>query len=324
MAHNKNNSISLANVIATIGIVLLTVALFLGHFYMGDNVGISIFKSVCWSLAFTFLLWFLIKAKTADEERTKWLVIELLTLAIYLVLAVLSSSKVSKFPTVYLSASEMKATANDDVFKINQVIDLFKSTERQALTNTVIGLENACNGEVSPSLEDFVTANDFELSQQSIDIFKEKWELVIDNVIDSTQTGYAEAWEAELDRCNDLIQGWSVLKIPEAVRTMSSIGEQVSAKLQEVSASLPLPVIHRTDDGIYDIEKEHETGTYPIDSQFMPSMDRVGSYSIIGIVFCVFLHAMILFNYIVAFRSKKKRPQKKDILFNDHGMTLKY
>lgn len=323
MTQNKNNSISLANVIATIGIVLLTVTLFLGHFYMGDNIGISIFKSVCWSLAFAFLLWFLIKAKTADEDRTKWMVIELLTLVIYLVLAVFSSSKVSKFPTVYLSAGELKATANDDVTKINQVIDLFKTTELQALTNTVSGLENACSGQVSLSLEDFVTANDFELNQQSIDIFKEKWEVVIDNVIDSTQTGYAEAWESELDRCNDLIQGWSVLKIPEAVRTMSGVGEQVSSKLQEVSASLPLPVIHRNDDGIYDIEKQHEAGAYSIDSLFMQAMDRVGCYSIIGIAFCVFLHAMILFNYIVAFRSKRKRPQKNDLLFNDHGMTLK-
>lgn len=320
----KNNSISLANVIATIGLVLITVFIFLGCFYSGDNIGISILKAVGWALLFTFLLWFLIKAKSADDDLKKWLVIEILTLVVYLIAAGISSPKVARFATVYMASSDLKATANSDIEKIRQGIDLFKTTEHRALSVTITGLENATNGEVSEELSDFVATNNFELNPQSINIFKEKWEAVIDNVTDSTLSSFSDVWDAELTRCNDLIQGWSVLKIPEAISTMTTIGEQVSAKLAEVSSTLPLPKIYRNDNGIYDIEEQHTTFNNAIDARFGQEINALGNFSIVGILVCLILHAMILFNYLVAYRSKKKRPQKSDMLFNDHGMTLKY
>lgn len=320
----KKNSITLANVIATIGIVLLTVFIFLGYFYTSDNIGISILKAVGWAFLFTLLLWFMIKAKGAEDDLKKWLVLEILTLVVYLIAAGISSPKVARFATIYVSSGDLKAAANTDIETIRQRIDMFKTKEHRALSVTITGLENATNGEVSEALTDFVADNNFELNQQSIDIFKEKWAAVIDNVTDSTLSSFSDVWDTELTRCNDLIQSWSVLKIPEAVSTMTNISNQVPAKLAEVSSTLPLPVIHRDGNGIYDIEKMHETGNYNMNAQFAEKINAMGSFSIVGILICLVLHAMILFNYLVAYRTKKKRPQKSDMLFNDHGMTLKY
>lgn len=322
MAQGKN-SITLANVISTIGIVLLMVVLFLGHFYSGDNIGIGILKTAGWGALFTFLLWFMIKAKTAEEDQTKWLVIELVTLFIYLVAAGISSPKTARFATIYKSASELKASAHSDIEAIRQTIDKFKTEEHLALTNTVLGLQHASTHDVSQALTDFVAENNFELNEQSIAIFQEKWAGIIDNVTDSTLSSWDEPWQAELDRCDELIQGWNVLKIPGAVRSMSDFDVQVSEKLQEVSASLPLPNINcREDSTTFDIVARHVTKTYPIETRFVKDMADMSSYSIIGLLIFFILHIMILFSYLVAYRTKKRRPTKNDYLFNDKGMNI--
>ena len=321
MAKNKSNGVSLANVIAVVGIVLLSVFLFLGYFYSGDILGISIMKSAAWAAGFSLLLWLLIKAKTADTDTGKWKVIEGLVLFIYIIVALLSSNKVARFATVYSSSEELKAAATEDISLIRQGIAQFQSTENEALTNTITGLELAAQGESAQELKDFVADNGFELTDGSIANFKEKWQDRIANVTDQDLNSFYDAWDDKLMECNELIQGWSVLKMPETANAMRDLGPQVSAKLEEISAGLPFPVIYKNENDISEINRQHESGHYPIVTIFADKFVNMSSYSIVGIGLCLALHIMVLLNYFVASRTKRVRP-KKNILVNDGGMRI--
>lgn len=323
MAQNKSNGISLANIIATFGIVLLLVFLFLGYFYSGDNIGIAILKASAWTAGFGILLWLLIKAKGADTDMTKWRVIEGILLFLYIVIAVLSSNKVARFATIYASSDELKTAATEDISLIRQGIEAFQATENAALTNTFTGLELASQGEASERLMEFVDANGFELSPASIGNFKDKWQDRIENITDQTQSSYYDAWDEELERCTEQIQGWSVLKIPEAVATMKDLAPQVTAKLEEISAGLPFPVIHKNEADVSDIVKDHEASQYPIAATFADRFNNMSSYSIIGIIICIVIHVMILFNYFVTYRTKRNRIKtNKNIAVNDGGLSI--
>jgi hypothetical protein len=323
MAQNKSNGISLANIIATIGIVILLVFLFLGYFYSGDNLGIAILKASAWTAGFGILLWLLIKAKGADADLMKWRVIEGILLFLYIIIAVLSSNKVARFATIYASSDELKTAATEDIRLIRQGIETFQATENAALTNTITGLELASQGEVSDSLMEFVNANGFELTTASIANFKDKWQDRIENVTDQSQSSFYDAWDEELERCSEQIQGWSVLKIPEAVATMKDLAPQVTAKLEEISAGLPFPVIYKNEADVSDIVKNHEANAYPIAATFANRFIDMSSYSIIGIIICIVIHVMILFNYLVAYRTKRNRIKtNKNIPVNDGGLSI--
>ena len=321
MAKNKSNGVSLANVIAVVGIVLLSVFLFLGYFYSGDILGISIMKSAAWAAGFSLLLWLLIKAKTADTDTGKWKVIEGLLLFLYIIVALLSSNKVARFATVYSSSEELKAVATEDISHVRQGIAQFQSTENEALTNTITGLELAAQGESTQELKDFVADNGFELTDASIANFKEKWQDRIANVTDQDLNSFYDAWDDRLMEYNDMIQGWSVLKMPETANAMRDLGPQVSAKLEEISAGLPFPVIYKNEDDASEINRQHEGNHYPIVTTFADKFTNMSSYSIVGIALCLALHAMVLFNYLVVSRTKRVNP-RKNMYINDGGMRI--
>lgn len=321
MAQTKDNHISIANIFAVIGIVLLHVCIFLGYYYSGDNLGISILKASVWALAFVLLIWLIIKAKTADTDLTKWRIIEGVLVFVYIVVAVFSCPKVSRFVNIYTAADSLKVAATEDITLINDCINTFKQNERHDLTVTVTGLEVAQQGRASEALQAFVEENNFELTDVSISNFNEKWDDRIESIIDSTETCYAETWATALDECNNQIQGWSILKIPEAMNSMKTLSTQISAKLTEISATLPFPVIEQDESLVSDIIEQHEGKDYNISTTFTEKIENISSFSIIGIVLTIVLHLLVLFNYLIVPRTKKVRP-KFDASYRDEGMTL--
>ena len=84
--------ITIANIIAIVGIVLLLVFSFLGRSYMsGGELGFDIVIAVAITGFTAFLLWFLIKAKGAENNIDKWKKAELAALVVYIIFAIPAS-----------------------------------------------------------------------------------------------------------------------------------------------------------------------------------------------------------------------------------------
>lgn len=74
MAQKQNSGkVTVANILAAVGLVLLLVFTYFGHSYVsGGELGWDIVISVGITAFTAFLLWFLIKAKGAENELNKW------------------------------------------------------------------------------------------------------------------------------------------------------------------------------------------------------------------------------------------------------------
>ncbi|MCR5679915.1 MAG: hypothetical protein K6G08_06885 [Prevotella sp.] len=309
-----NNHISLANIISVIGIVLLAAALFLGYFYSGDNMGISALKALAWTIGFAVLLWFLIKAKSAINELKKWRVVEIITLVVYLALAVLSSGTAAKFFNIYAANGDLRKAAGDDVEALQQTIKQFKSDANNALSVTLDGMENADGNVLSSELQNFMDEQDLSsFDATSRDFFSEGaggWRNKI-NDITLDKKSYDKSWENALKECSEQIDGWSVLEIPQAVRSLEDISEEIDVTLNALSKKLPFPEINYNSTTFeYEISKAYSPKEYSTETSFSEKLNAIKPYAPIGIIACVLIHLLILFNYFVAYRSDKIRPAK--------------
>ena len=310
MVRDTSNRITIANIVAVIGIVLLAAALFLGYFYAGDNMGVSIMKGAAWALGFTFLLWFMIKAKGTQNEIKKWRIVEIAVLVVYLALAVLSSGVISKFFSIYASSGELKEAAAEDIEKIRNDIQLFKDDATTAKDETVRSMTTAMGQDLSQELTDFLLSHRLTLNTTSIDNFDADWTSDIES-INLSGYNYDEVWKEELDRCDEKIQGWSVLSVPKAVATLKDLSEQIASTLSEMSETLPFPTITLSEAGIWEITGQYEAKTYESDLNVDSKLQAIRTYTPVGIAACVIIHLLILFNYFVAFRTDKIRPTRR-------------
>ena len=88
---NENNSgkLTKANIISIVGLVLLFSFTFLGHsFKSGGEMGWDILVAVAITGLAAFALWFLVKAKGAENQLEKWRIIEISTLVAYVVVVI--------------------------------------------------------------------------------------------------------------------------------------------------------------------------------------------------------------------------------------------
>ena len=330
MANRKdNNHISLANIIAVIGIVVLAAALFLGYLYSGDNMGISALKALAWVVGFSVLLWFLIKAKSAVNERGKWRIVEVLTLVVYLALAVLSSGTAAKFFNIYASNGDLRKAASADIEALQQTIKQFKSDATSALDVTLDGMENADGNALSADLESYMAEQNLSsFDATSRDIFSEGaggWRNKI-NEITLDKKSYDKSWEKALKECSEQIDGWSVLEIPQAVRSMEEISQEIDTTLTALSKGLPFPEINYNSTTFeYEIAKAYSPKEYSTETSFSEKLNDIKPYAPVGIIACVIIHLLILFNYLVAYRSDKMRPTKssKEANKSAGGIMLK-
>ena len=82
MKEKKSGKITLANIIAMLGLVLLIVCLWLGQaLRSGELGGMSVLISVGITIAAALLLWLMIKAKGAETNTSKWKIIDSKTIA---------------------------------------------------------------------------------------------------------------------------------------------------------------------------------------------------------------------------------------------------
>ena len=138
--------ITIANIIAIVGIVLLLVFSFLGRSYMsGGELGFDIVIAVAITGFTAFLLWFLIKAKGAENNIDKWKKAELAALVVYIIFAIPASlfGGIMHFFVVNDKKAEIKQYAKADLNIIDEMFTEYKNFESEALAITGTGLSNA-------------------------------------------------------------------------------------------------------------------------------------------------------------------------------------
>lgn len=327
---NKNNSgkLTKANIISIVGLVLLFSFTFLGHsFKSGGEMGWDILVAVAITGLAAFALWFLVKAKGAENQLEKWRIIEIGTLVAYVVVVIPLSfcGGVTNFFAANAYKDNYKAKAHNDIAKIDSVFSQYKNFEQNAVVKTGSGLRNAVGigQSCSSELVNFMEHNSIDPTRMSVNNFEELQKAY---VLGSQYEQYYKQYKVERDGIINTIDSWNVIQIPSQAKQIEDLAVQTSKWLTERSESAKLPLVeYDRMSQSYTISLSNQVMQYQIEGgienlEFRKAIMSAGGMNVSSILFLIIVHVLILLNYFVAYRTftlgLTKNPD------NDGGVTL--
>lgn len=364
----KRGNVTIANIISLFGLVLLLVFTFAGHSYQsGGELAWDAFTAVTLTVLAAFLLWFLIKAKGAENRLEQWRCVEIGLLVAYVLLVVPLSFTcgIPHFFSVNAQKERYKQMAQTDAEKVRQLFADYETFENNAISQTEIGLENAIgkNQDRDAALQVFMRERNIESREVSVSNFVERQrEMLLGN----GYKRYREEVGTQFDTLLSIVNGWNMLEIPVAAQQFEKLSRETAAYLTQLSQSAELPKVERKAiegdnvypnahndeyevrgssyrnnkgmtrsnyDGLdpryhsyrsvyYTIVQENQTKDFELLSRttFAESLRNGGEFSWTAAAFLLLVHALILLNYLVAYRTRSLGLRKKRI--NDNAIRI--
>jgi hypothetical protein len=327
---NKQSSgrITIANIIAIVGIVLLLVFSFIGHSYMsGGELGWDIVISVAITAFTALLLWFLIKAKGAENQLDKWRKIEYATLAAYILFAIPASlfGGIMHFFVVNDNKESIKMYAKADLTKIDNMFNEYKDFESEAISRTGTGLRNATGrGQIcDATLNKFMEENRIEHTRESANNF----ETIQRNAfVGAGFEAFYNTFRQQENEIENAVNSWSIIQIPMKAKLISDLAESAQKELNKLSSNAKLPVITYDSGSRSYTLGESQSKNFEVEGsiesfQFKKALQNASGFSITAILVVLLIHILILFNYIVAYRTSTLGISKRGE--EDGGRILK-
>ena len=310
MAQKQSGKVTIANIVSMVGVALLAVFTFIGYsFKSGGELGTDLLITALISGFTAFLLWFLIKAKGAENNLDKWMVAEILTLIVYVGVMVYTSvfGGIMHFFVVNENKDAVKEYAMSDIEKIENMFTQYEEFERNAIATTRQGLTNATqrNQYKTDSLKTFLTEKNIDAT--TVETYTDnEMNLVLGYSYEELRNSYNDL-KANIDAN---VNSWSILRIPLYANTIEEFTEDSQDYLTSLSSMTALPIIEY-DQTLrkYNIVAANQHAVFEIEGgieslQFKQSIREANGFSIIAIVVALLIHVLILFNYIMAYRTR--------------------
>lgn len=299
--------ITIANIIAIVGLALLLLFSFLGRSYKsGGELGWDIVISVAITAFTAFLLWFLIKAKGAENHLDNWKKAEFTALAFYIILAIPTSifGGIMHFFVVNNQKEQFQKYAKADLKQITDLVTKYENFENQALTKTQTGLSNATgpNQIWDDALTRFMEQNNISHDRNSAKTFID---LQRTKLVGAGFSTYKNKIETECNEIESVINSWSVMQISSKAKKIDELAKSVGDELSKLSVNAKLPVVVLASSGRYIIKNNNQYEDFHMDNtfKFKKHLTETTEFSTTALLVVTLIHFMILFNYIVAYRT---------------------
>ena len=132
----KEDRISIANVIALIGLAGLAAVMFYGLMLGGDSMGMAGIKTASYIAAIAVLLIMSIKFKTRSDNPEKWQIAGYVCVGVWLIVAVLCAKPFLRLFYVISSKEDLQQAALNDITRIDNFYDDYEKWRSDALTNS--------------------------------------------------------------------------------------------------------------------------------------------------------------------------------------------
>lgn len=311
MANQQNSGkITIANIVSVVGVVLLLVFTFMGYSYMsGGELGWDILISIGITGFTVLLLWFLIKAKGAENNLTKWKKAEYATLVVYIIFALTTSifGGIMHFFVVNDNKEEIKEYATIDLNKIDSLFNEYKEFESEAISITGTGLRNATGkGQVcDDGLNSFMETNHIAHNRESASNFET---IQRNNLVGVGFETYYNSFLQQRSEIQNAVNSWSIMLIPSKANLIGKIAESAEKELTNLSKNAKLPTISYSSVVRKYTMGDNQQKEFKIEGgiesfQFRNAIKEADGFSITALLIVLLIHTLILFNYIVAYRT---------------------
>lgn len=250
----------------------------------------------------------------------KWKKLEIATLVVYVVVAIPLSlyGGIMQFFIVNDDKERLKECAKDDLDRIDQMFLDYKEFEEQAIGRTSDGLSNAIKeGRRNDDLKEFMKTNHISASEEGVSAFKDlQMRLLVGSGYERLYTSFKE----QRVKIEQSIDSWSMMLIPTKAKQIPALAESAQQELNTLSNGAKLPVINN-ESGLYKI-KEYQVKRFETEPlELKEAMQGTGGFSVKALLFVLLIHILILFNYVVAYRTSTLSINKRGR--NDNGRILK-
>ena len=325
---NSEGRITLANYIAMAGLALLLTFSCLGLLYKtGGEWAISILVSVGITALAGVLLWLMIKAKTAENDLRKWRIVEYSALGLYILCAGLAFyyGGMMHFFSVNSDKEEIKKKANADLAKIDRMFSDFQSYEDDAVAQARASFKTF----TSPGIEWSDALKSF-MDEKRIDSNPESARMWIDGRDEDLKeefNNYYDQYKSERSEVKGMVDGWSMLQIAinsDEIDRLAGVYAKVLSDLSR-KEDVNIPVFHAdggeyTFDGYAGRDFSVEGGVKSL--EFRKALMETQPLSFMAVLVAVLVHALILFNYLMAIRTDVFWSKDDGQIDDDGGHTL--
>lgn len=296
MAQQKKGDVSIANVLAIIGLAGLGIITFFGGvLYATDgNLARPIITAIVYVLLITFLLFFAIKAKGAQEHPDKWRYAEWASVILLLAVAVVGSDNFQHFFSVATQKKELQKTALSEVNAVNQMYDSYDRQQKEYLDQAVNQIRSyLASGQINANDRDKALSDYVQQYVSDPDM----WASTAARVVSISRPSQIGDFERR-------IKAWNYLSLASLATEIDAFKveswENLQQKIENYGTNAGLiPVIEGRAPYTYKGFATFDLGPKP-ESQFSAKLAGVTGNTVTGWVVLVLLLLLVLLNYAVA------------------------
>ncbi|MCR4919399.1 MAG: hypothetical protein K5928_06260 [Prevotella sp.] len=304
MAKANTNNVSIANVISMLGLAGVAVITFFGILLGSADgaIGTAALLAAALAAVLACLLVVSMKAKAADDNRDKWRIVEIATLAAYIAVALMFSTPLHRFFYVKSQQQQLQQQARQEISDIQQLYADYEQQRKAALDNAVQQMTNYQNSKTK---------------SMSMDAYIQKMHV-------------DEKWAAKADKLTKLRSDAELKQLAQSVEDFKLLSlAQTAARLAEKDSTAYLDVMQK----IQANQAEHDliprfvndaAGAYTQDGfaqiniqrapqpRLQPALQKASGSTAISWIVMVVLHMLILFSYVVTRHSDIVGPSQKN------------
>lgn len=305
MSQKNNGNVSIANIIALIGLAGIGVITFFGillHSSDGKPAS-AILGAIAFVGVLVFLLFMSIKAKGAEDNPDKWRYVEWGCIIAYIIVALLLSAPFQRFFYILGAKDAMQQQAKKEIMSIKNMYQVYDQQQRKYLNEAVEQIQNYIASGQKNNLND-------DLAEYVDGIGNvDKWASKASAIVRLTP-------DKRLNDMEDKIKGWNILQL-------SSIAIELEAKDTEAWTTVEdkikrygdknrlIPVIGGGGGYPYKLEgyAQFDLGNQP-KPKFAQMLRNSDGNTVLGWILYTILNILALLNYVVANRSGFVGPKR--------------
>lgn len=313
----KSSNVSIANVIALIGLAGIGVITFFGIlFHSSDGKPAeAILGALALVAGLGFLLFMSMKAKGAEDNPDKWCYVEWICLILYVIIAFLFASPFQRFFYILGEKETMQEQARQEIKVIRNLYVEYEHQQKKFLDDAVEQIKNyKASGQFGKTGNDELAVYVGGIGND-VDEWKRKASTIVSLVPDK-----------KLSRIQDQIERWNIMELSSVATDLEDLDSdawtQVEKKILKFGEQNKLiPVIGGGAGRPYRLDgyAQFELGVRPT-AEFARMIRSSDGNTISGWIIYVVLNLFVLLNYAVVQRSISVTPSRRKGLSG--GMDL--
>lgn len=299
MSEKKSGNISIANVIALIGLAGIGVVTFFGmllHSSDGKPAG-AILGALALVAGLGFLLFMSIRAKGAEDNPDKWRYVEWGCLAAYVIVAILFATPFQRFFYIFSEKDSMQSQARQEIRAIKQLYQEYDHQQKKFLNDATEQIQNYIASGQQKNIKD-----DLATYVEGIGSNVNGWS-------DKASAIVKLSGDKQLVDIEDKIEGWNIMQLSSIASELENkdagAWEMLESKIKKFEEQNKLiPVIGGGGGHPYRLDgyAKFDLGNKP-EPKFAQMLRSSDGDTALGWIIYVVLNLLVLLNYAVAPRT---------------------